>query len=200
LDFIFIQVVFTMAASLSGRAYYIAVGVIFLGSFGAVWLIGGVFIAGRATPAVVALLAAAALFLLGGAAWLRARATPDPASEESERTGRAFVQVNIAQYVAMALAVMGARLAHRPDLIPVLISGVVALHFLPLARLFGNPVYYVTTPVILLLDAVAVVRHAHESAPAAAIATGVVLWCTAAFQLMRGLRMVRRAGGAILPS
>jgi hypothetical protein len=35
----------------------------------------------------------------------------------------------------------------------------VALHFLPLARLFNNPVYFVTTPAIILLDGIAVLRE-----------------------------------------
>jgi len=183
-----------MAESASGRAYYIAVGVTFLGGFGAVWLTGGALLAGWATPAVLALLAAGAILLLGGALLLRRRAVPDPASAESERVGRIFVQVNIAQYVAMALAVIGARVAGRADLIPVLISCIVALHFLPLARLFNNPVYFVTTPAIILLDLYAVLRHGHNSAPSAAVATGAVLWCTAAFQLARGFRAVRPAG------
>jgi len=184
-----------MAQSRSGRAYYIAVGVIFLGGFGAVWLIGGAFLAGRASPAALAMLAAGTVLLLGAAFVLRRRAVPDPASEESERVGRIFVQVNLAQYVAMALAVIGARIAGRPDLIPVLISCVVALHFLPLARLFGNPVYYLTTPMIILLDGLAVLRHGHQSAPAAAVATGALLWATAAFQLVRGFRLVSHTQG-----
>jgi hypothetical protein len=183
-----------MAESASGRAYYMSVGVIFLGAFGAVWLTGGVILAGWAKLSVLASLAAGAALLLGGAFVLRRRAVPDPASAESERVGRIFVQVNMAQYVAMALAVIGANLAGRRDLIPVLISCIVALHFLPLARLFNNPVYFVTTPAIIMLDGLAVLRHGHQSAPAAAVATGVVLWCTAVFQLARGFRAIRAIG------
>lgn len=181
-----------MAASASGRAHSIAAGVIFLGSFGTVWLIGGVLLTGRAMPTALALLAAGAVLLLGGALLLRRRAVPDPANADSARIARVFKQVNLAQYAAMAAAIVGANLAGRPDLIPALISCVVALHFLPLAGLFGNPVYYVTTPAILLLDTLAVLHAPHESGAFAAMATGSVLWCTAIFQLVRGMRLVHR--------
>jgi hypothetical protein len=181
-----------MAASPSGRAYAVAAGVIFLAGFGTVWLYGGVFLAGRATLPALALLAAGAVLLLGGAFILCRRAVPDPANADSARIARVFKQMNLAQYAAMTVAIVGANLAGRPDLIPALISCVVALHFLPLAGLFGNPVYYVTTPAILLLDALAVLHAPHESGALAAMATGSVLWCTAIFQLVRGMRLVHR--------
>jgi hypothetical protein len=75
-------------------------------------------------------------------------------------------------------------------LIPVLISLVVALHFLPLAGLFNAPVYYLTAPVIILLDIAALIAHPRSCAPMAALCTGAVLLLTGVIRLAAARRLV----------
>jgi hypothetical protein len=66
----------------------------------------------------------------------------------------------------------------------------VALHFLPLAGLFNAPVYYLTAPVIILLDIAALIAHPRSCAPMAALCTGAVLLLTGVIRLAAARRLV----------
>ncbi len=180
-----------MSSSLSGRVHNIAGGTIFMSIFGTIWLVLAALFSGRANALVLIPLAAGAILITGAGRRLRRMTAPDGASADSARVWRSFMVINIAQYAAMAVAIIGANLAGRQDLIPLLISVVVALHFLPLARLFQRPVYWGTASAILLFDAYALVHAPHDTAARAAMATGSVLWATAVVQLVQGFGMLR---------
>lgn len=75
---------------------------------------------------------------------------------------------------------------HRLDLLAAGISLVVGLHFLPLARLFRFPSYYVAGLLIIVCDLLSLVLLRGESITlAVGVATGAVLWITAIYALLR---------------
>ncbi len=101
----------------------------------------------------------------------------------SANLGRDFVRVNLAQTVLILVAVLGFARAGRPLLIAPATCLLVGLHFLPLARIFGIPLYLVTGAVLVLVAVTGLVLVTTDVADSAVlVAVGlpaaVTLWCT----------------------
>jgi hypothetical protein len=109
-----------------------------------------------------------------------------------ESFGRQFRLISILEVVGIGIVIFLAVYFHRPDLLAAGISVVVGLHFLPLARLFRLPAYYVTGMAIFLCGLLSMIfLHGNDIAFAAGIGTGLVLWITAAYVLRRSRRLLR---------
>jgi hypothetical protein len=166
----------------------------FLGGFGGAWLLWGLMAAREATPLTLAAAGACCACILVAGAALR-RSAPGPQTPGAARLRRGFLLVNLAQWAAIAAAVAALSWLGAIDALPVAISVIVALHFIPLARLFDAPAYYATCGAMLAIDAAALLSGDDRGVPAATFGTGVALWATAAIQLARGRRMLSRASG-----
>lgn len=66
------------------------------------------------------------------------------------------------------------------------IALIVGLHFIPLAKIFRTPAYYLTAAAIIACCAASwIFLRAQRMDEAAGVGTGVVLWLTAAYDLIR---------------
>lgn len=91
-----------------------------------------------------------------------------------------------------ALAVILALAWHRPELVAAGISLVVGLHFLPLARWFRVPLYYVVGTAIIVCDILAwVLLRSSAITVSVGFTTGLILWTVAVYGLLRSRRLVR---------
>lgn len=163
-------------------------GIVVMAVFGAVWWVVG---CGSLTDPALGLLlavgAVVALLLLAG--WWRLRRSL-PANrvgdQAAQNVSRPFAAVNAAQWIAIALVVVGARAADRPEIIPALVCLVVGVHFFPLARLFGVPRYRLTGGALVAVGAAALVAVPALDLPAGAwqavpgFGAALVLWATSA--------------------
>lgn len=97
-----------------------------------------------------------------------------------------FIWAVVAEIVGCLAVVWICNLLRRADLIPVGIALVVGLHFLPLAKIFRAPIYYATGIVIPFWCVASVFLFRGPVIDvAAAIGTGIVLWLTTAYGLIR---------------
>ncbi|HEY8602096.1 MAG TPA: hypothetical protein VIL85_26965, partial [Thermomicrobiales bacterium] len=91
---------------------------------------------------IVALFIGVALLGGGLSLWRGAGRLPDEAIPEVDTTGRWFVIVFAAEGIAIGLASYLCNVNNRFDLFFPIMSIIVGLHFLPLARLFDVSFYY----------------------------------------------------------
>jgi hypothetical protein len=153
----------------------------FLLFFGALWLIIGTLGShmGRPGKLLVTLFICA---ITGGLAYvgLSLFAGQPTAYEQNQwaQIRGPFITINVVQYLTISLVVFFAIRRHRQDLILVLISAVVAIHFIFLAPLFTYRIYYLTAAAILAADGLAMAMPPTYRGVLASIATGGVLWGT----------------------
>ncbi len=167
-----------------------AMGALVMGAFGSAWLLGGVAVAGLATLAVLVMILAGSVGLVAFALWRLRRLGPAEAHPDNRRVSRRFLRINAAQWAAIAVAVVALNLLARTDLIAVVISLIVAAHFLPLARLFHRPLYYLTAAALLAVDIYALTRPVGSSEVPAMLGSGLILWVTAAIGLVESMPLV----------
>jgi hypothetical protein len=137
----------------------------------------------------IALLIGSGLFISKGRK-LR-KNMPLASNGATERVRRSFKIISVAEGVAIGVASAIAGILHRPELMAIWIAIIVGLHFLPLARIFGRPVYYVTGIAIAGWATLAWISFQGPSKTALAGAgTGVVLWATSAYILIHGWRLL----------
>lgn len=104
---------------------------------------------------------------------------------------KAFGVVTVLEVVGCVVVVLLANVFQRPHLIAVGISLVVGLHFIPLGRIFGAASYYWVGSLIVVWDILTITAlKSWNSTASAAIATGVILWATAIYVLVRSFRIV----------
>ena len=104
---------------------------------------------------------------------------------------KAFGVVTVLEVVGCIVVVLLANVFQRPHLIAVGISLVVGLHFIPLGRIFGAASYYWVGSLIVVWDILTITAlKSWNSTASAAIATGVILWATAIYVLVRSFRVV----------
>jgi hypothetical protein len=133
-----------------------ATGAIFLAGFGGVWVALAAVAMASTTPWIPLM----ALGLLCGAVIAQAirvrrrfgwaTALIGPAA--SKRLARHFAWINGVQWSAIVLTVIALNSIGRPEWITPTIMLIVAAHFLPLARLFREPVYVVFGVGLILLS------------------------------------------------
>ena len=177
---------FTPDPACAGRA----IGAMFLTFFGGAWIGLWAWRSFEARAAALAAVAAATFglfaFVYGRYRRHRTALAWEPASAAERRRDRWFHAINAGQWIA--ILVIGNVLANiglSAWVIPAAMF-IVGLHFLPLARLFGNPPYYVTGGALMLLAA------AYPfAAPAGALGAGAILWASALWGVRRNSRRLR---------
>jgi hypothetical protein len=177
-------------------------GATFMFTFGAVWLLIGLF-RGRPSPAwlrlsllVVGIALGASIATLG----LRASGIPPNASPltaqqlaTNQHIGQHFYVIFGVELAAIFLAVVVLRALHYPDYILCGIALIVGVHFFPLAALFRAPLYYGTA---LLGCAIGLVGFFMGDPvlrqKVVGISFGVLLWATATWTTWIGLSVAPR--------
>src|ERR1700676_4131128 len=166
-------------------------GAAFMFTFGAVWLLLGLF-RGRPSPArvrfsllVVGIALGASIATLGlHASGVPPTETPLTAQQlaTNREIGRHFYMIFGVELAAIFLSVVVLRLLHYADYILCGIALIVGVHFFPLASLFKAPLYYGTA---LLGCAIGLVRFFMSDAglrqKVVGISFGFLLWATAAW-------------------
>ncbi|MEZ5265652.1 MAG: hypothetical protein R2755_28585 [Acidimicrobiales bacterium] len=112
-------------------------GAITLSCFAVVWAAAGA----SALPDPFGWIVLADAVAVAGIIGLRAQRAPRTSSGPPPAAMRRFAVVNVAQAAAIALAVGVLGALGAGAAIPGVVAGVVALHFVPLAEAFGQPLY-----------------------------------------------------------
>jgi hypothetical protein len=174
------------------RIWLQANGIIALTMFGGIW-----WILGLTSPYLVWLMPWSGLVAAGAgsamlvatfrlrnkAAGLKFTDLSKDQQADANRMKRAYFRVVATELVLASVLVALCNLSGRWELAWPLIGLVVGLHFLPLARIFRVPAYYVTggaAATVSLVGIVGVLGH-----PFALVGTGmgVVLWCSGLYLL-----------------
>jgi hypothetical protein len=151
--------------------------------FGIVWAVVGVVGLTSSGPArvagiVVAVLAGFAVAVVA----LRSPPGEVARGAGSPNPGREFLVVTAAEAVLILVAVVACIALDVPVLIAPAVCLVVGLHFLPLSRIFGLPLYRATGGILLAVAVVGFVLAAVASDDAVLVLVGlaaaVTLWCT----------------------
>jgi hypothetical protein len=99
--------------------------------------------------------------------------------DEARRIGRLVGLASFAEVVAIVMGVQMLARARRADLIVCLITVVVGLHFLPLARWMPMPKYYVSGLALVIAGCIGVVIPAEHRVLFVAGTASAILWLTA---------------------
>jgi hypothetical protein len=185
-------------AALAGAAFGRGMAAIITTTFGSMWLGWGLGVLGG-LPAVIwvgyfgmaaALMAFAVTTLRRGRKLMSA---PTASRSDFWQTRRKpFGIVTVLEVVGCIIVVVLANVFRRPDWIAVGISLVVGLHFLPLGKIFGAASYYWVGSLIVVWDMLAITAmRSWNLTASAAIATGVILWTSTIYVLIRSRRVVR---------
>ncbi|MFZ0784937.1 MAG: hypothetical protein WA369_02425 [Candidatus Acidiferrales bacterium] len=159
-------------------------------AFGAAWLGLGLAAAGKFSFWVVIAFSASCLGLFAGSLSLirlgrRLRSKNAARPERYASVRKRFLWVVLAEVVACAAIAWGCSALKRFDLIALGIAAVVGLHFLPLARTFRAPVFYVTGSAIVIWCVVSwVLFRADKMDTSVAIGTGAILWLAGGYGLV----------------
>jgi hypothetical protein len=175
----------------SERARGASIGATIVGGFGAVWLAMGMFAAGMPERVAIALVLPvfALIACLGSAVRRRLPKLAGPESPEKKQMMRAFVVVNVVQWVAIFGTVNLLRNFQLEGWIVSAILLIVGAHFLPLARIFGARQHVVTGAALMLCAAVALVLPASVRDAVECVSAGFILWTSAAAALYTAFRM-----------
>lgn len=115
-----------------------------------------------------------------------------------QRRRKAYRILTLGEIGGCLIVVALANLFHRTDWIAVGISFVVGLHFLPLSRILEVATYYWVGASIIVADAVAIItRESLNPTAFAGIATGLILWISAIYALVRSFRAGAGASGGV---
>ena len=184
-------------ADMAGVAFGRGMGAIITTGFGFMWL-GWGFSVFRDLPVAVwtgcclvgaTLMAFAVTAVRRGRKMMRAQAASR--GEFWRKRRKPFGIVTVLEVVGCIIVVALANEFGRPDWIAVGISLVVGLHFLPLGRIFGFASYYWVGTLIVVWDILTITAlKSWNWTASAGIATGVILWATAIYVLVRSFRIV----------
>ena len=128
----------------------LVIAVATIASYGAIWWILGIRLAGQGSVPTDAV-AVVILALLVATAWRR---MPDESPErrrERARRGNIIGIVTGIQGVLILLTLRALHLVGRTDILAPVIAIIVGLHFLAFARLFPARVYYLTSALLVAL-------------------------------------------------
>jgi len=94
--------------------------------------------------------------------------------------GRGFVTVFATEIILIALAATALSRANRPLLIPVVVMAIVGAHFVPLAKIFQVPTYFVMGVALICLAAGSLlIPDENLRVLTLGIASTLVLWVSA---------------------
>ncbi len=175
----------------SERARGASIGATIVGGFGAVWLAMGMSAAGIPERVAIALVLPVFVLIACLASAVRRRLPKfaGPESPEKKQMMRAFVVVNVVQWVAIFGTVNLLRNFQLEGWIVSAIVLIVGAHFLPLARIFGARQHVVTGAALMLCAAVALVLPASMRDAVECVSAGLILWASAAAALYTAFRM-----------
>jgi hypothetical protein len=164
-------------------------GALILAVAGLVWLSAGPSVSGAARAATAA--GAIAVTLAAIAAGLRSGSLPPPTRRLPVGWSRQVGLVNLGQVAAIAVAVVVLIVVHGTTFIPAVICLIFGLHFLPLARLFGQWQYR-WTGALLCAAAIAGIAvylggsSGSMSRSVVGLGAAVILWVTSLHVAIRG--------------
>jgi hypothetical protein len=169
-----------------------ATGCLFFIGFGTIWVWMGLSATQHGSMISYGVVGVVSAGLLGMVVLLFRRAKELPqASVDSDferRAKRMFAAVNIIQWVSIVTAVAILNLLHMPEYVVPAIAILVGLHLFPLAGSFRHRQHYVTGTLLLAVSLAALALLPRERvAGVAALGTGLVLLCSAAWTLVNGL-------------
>jgi hypothetical protein len=175
----------------SERARGASIGATIVGGFGAVWVAMGMSVAGMPVRVAIALVLPVFVLIacLASAVRRRVPRLAGPESPQKKEMMRAFVVVNVVQWVAIFGTVNLLRNLQLDRWIVSAIVLIVGAHFLPLARIFGARQHVVTGAALMLCAAVAVVMPAPVRDAVECVSAGIILWASAAVALCTAFRM-----------
>lgn len=176
-----------VTAARASELYGQTQGAMVLVGAGLGWIISGLSALGEMPLGLFLAVLALAVLLLGGAVAVRRSAPGVTEAPWSPQTRRGFWLVFGGEGAAIVAIVAAALLLHSPGWILPLIALAVGLHFLPLARLFRRPLYYITGAALCAVCAATIVfmppqwgvRHLQGWLFCAGLGSGTVLWLSA---------------------
>lgn len=186
------------ASQRAGLAFGMGTASLMMTVLGFFWLGWAISEARMSTPipwpilyvAFLAMLAAAIQSVRKGKALVRTHVAAH--NEFWPRVRGPFRTITAIEGAGCAIVVVLVVALHRLDLLGVGISLVVGLHFLPLGRLFRVPVYYAVGTAIIVCDVLAwAFLRSDAITVAVGLTTGLILWATAVYALLRARRNVR---------
>lgn len=184
-----------------------ASGVIFMAFFGTLWAsIGAGGLGAWGTPwTTIAVLSIGAALLVGGVAlWRGAGRLGDAGSGDGDGPpmGRSFWVIFGLEGAAIFIASIVCNAIGRFDLFFPIMAIIVGIHFLPLARLFGIPLYYAVGTLLCLIGLICLVAvpvqatlGTHDIMARALIVgfgCAVILWGVGLLLWWRGGGLLRR--------
>ena len=168
-----------------------SIGATIVGGFGAAWLAIGM--TGAGVPGSVALAVVVPGFVfIAGLGLAARRGLSRQAGQETpgkREMMRAFIVVNVVQWVAIFGTVNLLRNFHLDGWIIPAIVLIVGAHFLPLAQIFQAPQHRMTGIALMLCAAVAVLLPGSVRDVVECVAAGMILWVSAAAALYGAFRM-----------
>ncbi len=185
-------------AQAAGAAFGLGMGALIMTIFGFTWLGWGFSAVETFTVtrwiifylAALALLAASIQALRRGKAQMKAH--PAEGGDFGSGAQKKFRVIGMLEAAGCGMVMFLTVFFHRLDLLPLGISLVVGLHFIPLADLFHFRAYYATGIVIILCDVVSwAVFKADGITISVGLATGSILWLTAIYALARARKFSR---------
>ncbi len=170
-----------------------ATGVLFFAGFGSIWLYTGLSAMHQQGVVPAAAVAGVATALvLPALSLLRRTRGESREDEEARRVKRAFLRVNLAQWVGAALAVVLLNLFGRGEYVVPAIATIVGLHLFPLAKLYRNTLHTLTGSLLVAWSLACVLTlPAERVAGVGATGSAVVLLGSAAFTLVQARAVAR---------
>lgn len=161
--------------------------------FGSAWMFLAVVFSGHATPIRFGAVAVTATILTFWSV-ARIRATQRFVYSESDlhhwKSFRKLFWIDSAiEWLSAAVAANILAYYRRLDLIPQVLGVIIGLHFLPLAKIFRQPLYYATGAAIIIVALGTLLTPPGGMRNLAGCATiGITLWLTALINLRRTWR------------
>ena len=177
------------ANQLAGRA----TGALFFTGFGALWIVLSLYARQMLSPRTIIGVLLGATALVWNAVHLLQKAKRLSSVPEDPATGRAFMRINVIQWIAVAAVAFSFARLHIDAYVMSAITAIVGLHMFPLARLFKYPLHYGVGGVLVLWAAAsAVLLPIAQIQGITALGTGFILWLSAAVSLALAFQAVRR--------
>ncbi|MHB1937411.1 MAG: hypothetical protein ACYCOR_12600 [Acidobacteriaceae bacterium] len=169
----------------AGRVFGMAIGNLFLGGFGMLWIVIGLVVSGRKDPWMFAVLACFLLAIVAISIQTMRRThghldRSEANREPKKKMNRQLGLVNCLQWGLIFLAVYGLEYLKLDNWILPAIIFIVGAHFVPLARLFEIRTYYYTGAAMVawaILDPFLFIAGKDDWI--GGVGTGAILWITA---------------------
>lgn len=173
------------------RVRGVSIGATIVAGFGALWLALGMAAANVPTLVAIAIVTPVFALIASLGLGLRRRLPKLLHAEtpEKKQMMRAFVVVNVVQWVAILGTINLLRNLRLEGWIVSAIVLIVGAHFLPLAQIFGQRQHVVTGIAMMLCAAAAIVLPTSMRDTVECVSAGLILWASAAAALHRAFRL-----------